>query len=396
MIVAALSVRLIDEWWSYLPGGIIEDLRSDLGVSYSQAGSLIALAMLSGLIGGPLGALADVADRRLVAVAGSAVQTLGLVLFAAGHSFWILATGVLLLGAAADLVIRPLEAALAESTPEPALERALGRQHLLSFVGDFIGPVLLTIGAVTWIGWRGAFWVTAIALAAYTVFLSTLSFPSRAAESTDDPSSASLRDLLRRRDVLRLVALDILLFPLDEPIAAFAVAAIAINRSSIAQSIALGYVVGGIAASAVVDRRGLEGVARRYGGPALVVGSIGVAGAIASTEIGPVNATFAGLAAVLAMLCVGVGMGFTWATVHHQQLTVVPGRSASVASIVGTLGSVGAVWPSLAGVVSDKVSISAALGVFVLAAVVVALMTSPRNRLLSVQPAVSSSSDAGA
>jgi predicted MFS family arabinose efflux permease len=381
MVFAALSVRLIDEWWSYLPGGIIEDLRSDLGVSYSEAGSLIAIAVLSGLVGGPLGALADVADRRLVAVTGSALQTLGLILFATGSSFPILALGVLLLGAAGDLVIRPLEAALAESLSDDELERSLGRQHVLSFVGDFLGPALLTLGAVTWIGWRGAFWITAGAVACYTVFLLTISFPAPARTAHGETSNRSgFRDLLRRKDVLRLVVLDVLLFPLDEPIAAFAVAAVAIDRSSIAQVIAFGYVLGGLLSSAIVGRRGLDRFAQYGGGPSLVIGSLGVVAAIAATEFGSLDATVAGIGAAIAMVIVGVGMGFTWADLHHQQLTVVPGRSASVASIVGTLSSVGALWPTLAGWVSDQGSITAALSLFAVAAVALSFALHKGNR----------------
>ncbi len=385
MVLAALTVRLIDEWWSYLPGGVIENLRSDLGVSYTQAGSLISIAMLSGLVGGPLGALADVFDRRVLAVIGSALQTLGLVLFAGGHQFWILAIGVLLLGAAGDLVIGPLEAALAESMPGDQLERALGRQHLLSFVGDLLGPVTLAIGAATFVGWRGVFWFTAAALGAYTVFISTVEYPPRHA-AAEAETRLPMTALLRNRSVVRLAVINVLLFPLDEPIAAFAVAAIAIDRPVVAQFIAVGYVVGGLASSAVVDRRGLAGVTTpRLGGGCLIVGALGVAAAVASHEWESVSANTAGAAATVAMTIVGVGMGFVWADLHHRELTVVPGRSASVAAIVGTLSSVGAIWPTLAGWVADQTSITAALGVFAAAAAVLTALSWRPGRVQSGQ-----------
>ena len=65
-------------------------------------------------------------------------------------------------------IIRPLESGLAETSGDD-LDRALGRQHLLSFVDDFVGPALLAIGAATAIGWRGAFWITTAALALFTI-----------------------------------------------------------------------------------------------------------------------------------------------------------------------------------------------------------------------------------
>ena len=376
MVIAALTVRLIDEWWSYLPGGVMENLRVDVGLSYAQAGSLISIALLSGLVGGPLGMLADVFDRRLLAVVGSALQTLGLVMFAAGHSYWPLAFGVLLLGAAGDLVIGPLEAALAESTSHEELEHALGRQHLLSFVGDLLGPVTLAIGAATFVGWRGVFWITAALLGLYTVFISTVSYPPRHSAVTDE--RVPMKDLLRNRSVLKLVLLYVLLFPLDEPIAAFAVAAIAIDRPVIAQMIAVGYVVGGLGSSAIVDRQGLNASARRFGGSSLVVGALGVASVIAVFERGNVSAQMAGFLAALAMAVVGIGMGFVWADLHHRELTVVPGRSASISAIVGTLGSVGAIWPLLGGWMADQISITAPLLLFAAAALLLAGLMATR------------------
>ncbi len=376
VVLAALTVRLIDEWWSYLPGGVIENLRTDLGVSYAQAGSLISIAMLSGLVGGPLGALADVWDRRMLAVIGSALQTLGLVMFAGGHRYWVLAVGVLLLGAAGDLVIVPLEAALADSMSGEQLERMLGRQHVLSFVGDLLGPVSLAIGAATFIGWRGVFWATAAVLGAYTVFIATVRYPPRH-RATSSGARVPLLALARNRSVIRLVVLYAFLFPLDEPIAAFAVAAIAIDRPVIAQLIAVGYVVGGLGSSAFVERRGLDNAVRRFGGPCLVIGAILVAAAVASHEWGSISANTAGAAATGAMTMVGVGMGFVWADLHHRELTVVPGRAASVSAIVGTLSSVGAFWPTLAGWIADRTSITTALLVFAGAAVVVMVLSGP-------------------
>ena len=206
LILAALSVRLIDEWWSYLPDGVIENLRADLSFSYTSAGSLISIAVLSGLIGGPLGALADIFNRRLVAVIGSALQTIGMILFAAGQSWIVLAVGVTLLGAAGDLVIRPLEAALAEILPEDELENALGSQHFLSFVGDFIGPLTLGAAAIAGVSWRTVFWFTASALGAYTVFIATVRFPPPHAGSPEH-DTMPIRSVIRQRSVWKLALL---------------------------------------------------------------------------------------------------------------------------------------------------------------------------------------------
>ncbi len=367
LVIAALSVRLIDEWWSFLPGGVLENLRDDLGLSYTGAGSLISIAVLSGLIGGPLGALADVFDRRRVAVVGSALQTLGLVLFAIGNSWIVLAVGVTLLGAAGDLVIRPLEAALAESMTDGELENALGRQHVLSFVGDLLGPLTLGAAAIASVSWRAVFWLTAVALGLFTVFIASVRFPPRRADSPDH-DTMPVRAVIRQRVVWKLVLADILLFPLDEPIAAFAIAAVALDAPKVAQIIGLGYVVGGLVSSAVIDRNGLNAITKR--GPAILVGGgAGVTLAVASTTQGTVGLGVAIVAATVSMTGVGIGMGFVWGDLHHRQLTVIPGRAATVASIIGTGSAVGALWPWLGGIISDRTDIAFTLALFTACAI---------------------------
>lgn len=382
MVIAALSVRLIDEWWSFLPAGVIENLRDDLGLSYTSAGSLISVAILSGLVGGPLGALADVFDRRLVAVIGSALQTFGLVLFAIGGSWLVLAAGVLLLGAAGDLVIRPLEAALAESMSEDELENALGRQHVLSFVGDLLGPLTLGAAAIASVSWRTVFWGTAVALGVYTVFIATVHFPPRRADSPDH-ETMPIRAVILQRAVWKLVIADILLFPLDEPIAAFAIAAIALDGPKVAQVVGLGYVAGGLVSSALIDRNGLSALTKR-GPAALVVGSGGVTMSIAGATSETFSWGVAAASATVFMAIVGVGMGFVWGDLHHRQLTVIPGRAATVASIIGTCSALGAIWPWLGGMVSDRTDIAVTLALFTGSALALAAL------LVRSQPGVAS------
>jgi MFS family permease len=368
LVLAALTVRLVDEWWSYLPAGIIENLRMDLGVTYEQAASLIGFAFLSGIIGGPLGALADHANRRLIAFVGSTLQTIGLVLFALGQSYVVLVIGVWLLGAAGDLVIRPVEASLAESISEEDLERALGRQHLLSFVGDMAGPATLGLAAALGASWRTVFWLTAAALAAYSVALLFVRFPPRQRDDKqNEASSISTRDVLRNRTVWKLTLAEVLIFPLDEPIAAMAVAAIALNQSVLAQLVAVGYVIGGLMGSVFVEREGLSVRIQQQGAPLLTLGGVLVALSIGLTELGPLDYRTGGALATVSMMVVGVGMALVWGDLHHRQLTVISGRSATVASIVGTFGSVGAVWPWLSGWLADRYSITASLVVFAVA-----------------------------
>ncbi len=392
LVGAALAIRLVDEWWSYLPAGIVDDLRRDLGITYSGSGWLLALLWAGALAGIPLAVLADHADRRLVAVGSSALLTVGLAVYALGASFPVLAAASVGLGVGGDLLIRAVEAAMAEefgdfddddddastdseaSTDsdavgdghDGALARLLGRQHLLAFVGDLLGPALLGIGAVTPLGWRGAFGVTAAALAAYTAYLARVPFaPPVHGAAAPRAAARGLLEVARRPEVWWLAATDLLLNPLDEPFFALAVARVAraTTTPGVEQLLAGGVLVGGVAGSLIVARAGLRGWRRHAGAPLLAAGAV----AVAAFE--PV------VVQIAAFGVVGVGMGLLWAAIHHRMLTVIPGRSASVSAIVSTAGMPGAAAPAVLGVVADRAGLGAALWSYAALAGVLVVVT---------------------
>jgi len=351
VIRAALIVRVLDEWWSYLPAGSIDDQVRDLGLSYGQAGWLLALLTLGGLIGSPVAALADRGHRRLIATSGSLLIAGGLMAFALSAPFVLLAIAAVVLGGASDMMIRPLESALADSAGAD-LDRMLGRQHLFTWVGDFIAPALLAVGAATVIGWRGVFAATAAVFVVFAAVLTRASFPPPATDTDDDDQSLlqSARTLLRHREVWLLAAAEFVLLPLDEAFLGFAVArSAAEGNSAAAQSLAAGVVVGGLAGAAVVSRRGLDRRLVALGCALLAVG----AGVTAAPL--PMAGTIAGL------LLVGGGTAVVWAKVHHRTLTLVPSRSATVPTLVGLISTPALVVPALMGAAADRLSITVAL-----------------------------------
>ncbi len=368
VVRCALVVRLLDEWWSYLPAGTIDDQVDDLGLSYGQAGWLLALLTLGGLIGSPLAALADRGHRRLLATSGALLIAVGLSAFALSAPFPVLVVAATVLGGASDLMIRPLESSLAD-TADGELDKLLGRQHLLTWAGDFVAPALLGIGAATVIGWRGVFTITLAVFVAFATLLAMTAFPEPAPlDDSDDTSLVrSARTLLRQRELWLLTAAEFALLPLDEAFLGFAVArAAAEGDDAAAQLLAGGVVVGGLVGAAVVSRRGIDRSLVIIGCVLLLIGAL--------TTAAPLATPFT----IAALALVGAGTAVVWAKVHHRTLTMVPSRSATVPTMVGLMSTPALLVPVAMGVAADRVSITAALTctallAFPLAAVVLAL-----------------------
>jgi MFS family permease len=369
VVGAALVVRLFDEWWSYLPAGVVADLHRDLDVSYAGAGWLLALLTIGALAGSPLALLADHVDRRRLAVTGALGVAACLVAYALAAPFWVLAVASAGAGTSSDLLVHAVEASLSEAD-DVRLDAMVALQHALSAIGDLAGPVLLAIGAATVLGWQGAFAITAAAMVLYAAYLATVPFarPLRAGDGWRAMLSDAV-DIARRRDVWRLAAIEMLIAPLDEPFLAFVVARQATggHADSTAQLLALAVMVGGIAGSLVVVRIGNGPTMLRVALGAMLAGTVVAAGRGAA------------VADAAAMLAVGAGMAVVWSDLHVRTLRAVPGRSATVSIVVGTIGSASALVPVLVGLIADRAGLGAGLVVYVAVAASLAVVGRPRR-----------------
>jgi hypothetical protein len=77
---------------------------------------------------------------------------------------------------------------------------------------------------------------------------------------------------------------------------------------------------------------------------------------------------------VVGLAAVGAGTAVVWAKVHHRSLTLVPGRSATVSTVVGLLATPALGVPVAMGVVADSLSLTAALAGTAVLAVPLAVM----------------------
>jgi predicted MFS family arabinose efflux permease len=194
-VAAVLLVRLADEAAFFLPSAALESFRADLGLTYAQAGTVLALVAPGALFGTVFAVAADRGSRRAIASGGTFAFAACMAAFASGASFAVLAVAAFAMGAASTAMVDAAEVALVDLAGDD-LRPALARANLLATIGDVLGPALVAAVALVGLSWRAAFWVAAVALAAYGVVLAAadLPGPTRGADE-DGERPSSLRVL---------------------------------------------------------------------------------------------------------------------------------------------------------------------------------------------------------
>lgn len=136
-------MRLADEAAVFLPFGTLESFRSDLGLSYAQAGTVLAAIAPGAVAGGLFAAAADHHSRRLIAAGGAFGFALSLAMFALGGSFAVLAMAGFVMGMASTAMVDGAEVALVDLAGHD-LRRYLARSNLLAGgAGGVVRPAIL-------------------------------------------------------------------------------------------------------------------------------------------------------------------------------------------------------------------------------------------------------------
>jgi predicted MFS family arabinose efflux permease len=374
-VVSLLIAGFVDETVAFLPFGALEPLRRDLDLSYAQGAALLALYPGIGVVGGVFGVLADRRSRRVIAAGGTFGYAAGLLLFAAGTNFPALVAAIALMGFAGDAMIRATDVALVDVAGD-RIELAVARATLLGTVGDLAGPALLAACLATGLGWRAAFVVAGLGMAAYGLLLATQPLP--APHPAPDPPDGSRRrgtaaqvvTVARDRRVLRLGLLSALVDVFDEPFIAFAIAYLTVARghpAGVAILTAGVGLAGGVAAAAWASRAERSAIAPSAVA-ALLLG--GAATILAAPH--PVVAA-AGAAGV------GAAVNLAWISIEARVLTLRPGQAGTTSAVVSAVGQVAVLVPLVAGVVADHGGVTQALLLYLAMAALFPLVYRHRN-----------------
>lgn len=361
-MASLLLVGFAEETVAFLPFGAVESIREDVGISYVQAGFLLALYPGVGLLATPLGVVVDYVSRRLIAAVGGIGYGVGLCLFAVAGDFATPLAAVVIMGLLGDALVRAAEVALVD-VAGGRTEAALARSNLLAAVGDLVGPLLLAASLATGFGWRGAFWAGGALMIAYGLVLATqpLPRPARADDGEERRPWRSFVEVARDRRVVVAGLLVALVVAFDDTFVGFAVAFLTTDRGltpAVATLAAGAGMAGGIAAAAWASRTNRRRLGLR---PCAV---LLLAGVVLLLAVPNVVAAAAGTAAV------GAAVNLARIILRAGYLTLRPGQAGTTSAVAEAVANVGVLTPPAIGLIADRHGLTAAMALYVLIAVV--------------------------
>jgi predicted MFS family arabinose efflux permease len=339
-----------------------------VGLTYTQAGTVLALVGPGELLGGVFAAAADRHSRRVIAAGGAFGFAASLALFALGRSFWPLTLAAFIMGTTSTAMVEAAQVALVDLAGDD-LRAFLARSNLLGEIGGLLGPALLGGVAAVGLSWRVAFGAASALLVVYALVLAAAPLPPPApAEDDGDTPRRALLAVLRDPAVWVVGLIGLLLGIFDEPLYGFTIALLEQERgasASVAIMVAGVGVSGGVLAYTVLARR-LEAVADHW----LLAGSA-AAIAVGSLAVAIVPSL---LVVAVATLAIAVGLNVAWLGTQHRSLTLRPGQVGTTSAVLAAIEICGFWLPSAIGAVADRAGLAVAVGAFALLGAVLAAL----------------------
>lgn len=355
MVAALVVPSFFDEGSAFLPAGTLELFRSDLDLSYAQAGLVLSMVAVGSLVGSAGSVAADHFSRRILASSGAFGLATGMALFATSPWYAGLIVASLLHGLAATVLMDASTVALADAVGEEHLRPFLARGNLAGVVGDLGGPLLVGIVIGMGASWRVPFGVAAVVVALYGLLLALAPLPAPKRTDMERASPISgLVEVLSDRQVWLVGWISLLTVTFDEPFLGFLLAR-AEQYDVDARTytaIAMVSVAGGLFAYGYLERR-LRIVPDRWliagGGVLAALGSV-----VAAVFEGPIALATGGAV-------VGIGLASMWLALEHRQLTLRPRQEGTTRAVVGAIEAIGFTVPVLLGTLIDATSLAVGL-----------------------------------
>jgi FSR family fosmidomycin resistance protein-like MFS transporter len=347
-------------------------IRDDLGLSYAEVGVVLAVPGFVGSALDPLvGAAADTARRRTLLLFGGFAFALSAALASASVGFWTLLLALLIGNPATGAFVSLAQATLMDLAPERR-ERSMAWWTLAGSFGYVGGPVVLTVALRFGMGWRGA--LAGLAMVAVGLTLAARRFPYASHEDGNSLRRSVLMALraLRRREVLRWLALleaaDLLLDVLFYFLALYLVDVAGWSAVEAAFGVAV-WTGAGLVGDAL-----LIPVLHFVPGPVYLRAS-----ALGAVACYPLFLVVSGHGPKLVMLAALGLLNSGWYAIPKAGLYgALPGQSGAAIALGGLTGLVGAAVPLGIGVAAEITGLGATMWAL-LAAPVILLALTPRD-----------------
>lgn len=365
---ALLLVGFADEWFTFLPAGVLEGLRQDVGLSYAQAGLVLAALSLGGIVGVVFQAAADYVSRRALSALGALAYGGAMIAFGLADSFWTLFVAAFVWGAASDAFIHGCEVALVDLAG-PQLPRVLARVNAWSAAGDLLAPLTLVGAAALGFGWRGLFLAGGGLMLGYGVWLASQRFPPPHSRDDDTHAGHDLLAVLTDGRVLLMAVMMGLFALLDEPLLAFLIAyldEVAGRGPGMAVLLSTGALVGGLIGYGLAERL----IPDDTPGVVLAPSALAAALSLPVLAFGP-----QAWVVVAGGLAFGVSGAIFYTALQSLVLTLRPGQAGSTGAVVSVIGLAGAGFPALVGWTSDQWGLGAGLGLYVAVPALLLILT---------------------
>jgi MFS transporter, FSR family, fosmidomycin resistance protein len=367
-----LAIEFIDELVFGAREAAWPRVRSDLGLSYTEIGLLLGIPnIVSAIVEPAFGIFGDTRHRRFVMVVGGGCFAAALALFAVSNSFVLAMVSFIVLYPASGAFVSLAQATLMDGS-EGRHEHAMARWTFAGSLGVVAGPLALSALFFLGGGWRGLFVVLAIASGVLTLVLARghgAGHPGHETRASTSPRE-SLRNAvraLRRPEVWRwLVLLEFANFMLDTLLGFLALYLVDERGFSSATA---GLAVATWAGVGLVGDGAIILILRRVRGLTWVRLSslVLVALFVPFLLFEPLAITFA-LLALLGFFNCG-----SYAVLKAQLYAALPGQSGVVLTVSAGFGLIGALIPTLLGVIADAYGVTATMWILLAGPIVLAV-----------------------
>jgi FSR family fosmidomycin resistance protein-like MFS transporter len=331
---------------------------------------------IPGFVGSALdplvGAAGDTAHRRALLVGGGLVFALSAALTSAAFGLWVLLGALVIGNPATGAFVSLAQATLMDLDP-PARERNMAAWTLAGSFGYVGGPLLLAAALWIGVGWRGA--IAVLAAAALPLAFASARLP-HGDDGHHPPLGASVRRALaslRRRDVLRwlavLEAADLLIDVFHGYLALYFVDVARVDAGAAALGVAVWTGAGLVGDTLVLwILRRVRG--RRY----LRASALAALAVYPTFLVVPAYGLKLALVAALGLLNSG------WYAIPKAGLYAsLPGQSGAAVAVGGIGGLLGASVPLVFGFVAGSVGLAATMWILLLAPVALLVLVPRRD-----------------